>query len=102
MPTIDDELERWVGAGVIDTLTADRIRVFEKSREQPTGLRWQVLLALIFGALLLAAGLSLFVAAHWDELSPGTRFSLVIGVLIVLHGAGLFVSPKFERLAIVL
>lgn len=102
MATIDDELERWIGAGVIDPLTADRIRVFEKSREQPTGLRWQVLLALIFGALLLAAGVSLFVAAHWDELSPGARFSLVMGMLIVLHGAGLFVRPKFERLAIVL
>lgn len=102
MATIDDELERWVGAGVLDPLTADRIRVFEKSREQPTGLRWQVLLALIFGALLLAAGVSLFVAAHWDDLSPGARFSLVMGMLIVLHGAGLFVRPKFERLAIVL
>ena len=102
MATIEDELERWVGAGVIDPLTADRIRVFEKSRERPSGLRWQVLLTLIFGALLLAAGVSLFVAAHWDELSPGARFSLVMGLLIVLHGAGLFVRPKFERLAIVL
>ncbi|HKD84520.1 MAG TPA: DUF2157 domain-containing protein [Terriglobales bacterium] len=101
MPTIDDELERWVGAGVIDAPTADRIRVFEKSREQPSGLRWQVLLALIFGALLLAAGVSLFVAAHWDELSPAARFSLVMATLIVLHGAGLWVRPKFERLAIV-
>jgi len=102
MPTIDDELERWVGAGVIDTLTAERIRVFEKSREQPTGLRWQVLLALIFGALLLAAGLSLFVAAHWDELSPGARFTVTMSMLVVLHLGGLLVRTRFDRLAIAL
>ena len=102
MPAIDDELERWVGAGVIDTLTAERIRVFEKSREQPAGLRWQVLLALIFGALLLAAGLSLFVAAHWDELSPGARFTVTMSMLVVLHLGGLLVRPRFDRLAIAL
>jgi len=99
MPTIDDELQRWVGAGVIDTLTAERIRVFEESREQPTGLRWQVLLALIFGALLLAAGLSLFVAAHWDELSPGARFTVTMSMLVVLHLGGLLVRTRFDRLA---
>jgi uncharacterized membrane protein len=102
MPTIDDELQRWVGAGVIDPLTAERIRVFETSREKPTGLRWQVLLALIFGALLLAAGLTLFVAAHWDELSPGARFTVVMTVLVVLHGGGLLVRSRFDRLAIAL
>ncbi len=102
MPTIDDELQRWVGAGVIDPLTADRIRVFETSRQRPAGLRWQVLLALIFGGLLLAAGISLFVAAHWDELSPGARFTVTMGILVVLHMGGLLVRPRFDRLAIAL
>jgi len=102
MPTVDEELERWVGAGVIDPLTADRIRVFERSREKPAGLRWQVLLALIFGALLLAAGISLFVAAHWDELSPGARFTVTMGMLVVLHLGGILVRARFDRLAIAL
>jgi uncharacterized membrane protein len=102
MPLLDDELERWVGAGVMDTATAARIRVFEKLREKPAALRWQVLLALILGALLLAAGTGLFVAAHWDELSPGARFTLTMGILIVLHGAGIAVRSRFERLAIAL
>lgn len=102
MPTIDDALRRWIQAGVLDEAAAERIRVFEASREQPTGLRWQVLLALIFGALLLAAGVTLFVAAHWDELSPGARFTVVMSVLIVLHVGGLLVRPHFDRLAIAL
>jgi len=102
MPTIDDALQRWTRAGVLDEATAERIRVFEASREQPTGLRWQVLLALIFGALLLAAGVTLFVAAHWDELSPLARFTVVMSVLIVLHVGGLLARPRFDRLAIAL
>jgi uncharacterized membrane protein len=102
MPAIDEELERWTRAGVVDAPTAERIRAFEASREHPAGLRWQVLLALIFGAILLAAGVTLFVAAHWDELSPIARFIVVMGMLVVLHVGALLVRPHFERLAIVL
>src|SRR5208337_3714839 len=102
MPTIEDALQRWTRAGVLDEASVERIRVFEASREHPTGLRWQVLLALIFGAILLASGISLFVAAHWDELSPGARFSVTMGMLIVLHAAGLLARSRFDRLAIIL
>src|SRR5579864_4139085 len=102
MTAIDEALQRWTRAGVLEEAAAERIRVFEASREQPTGLRWQVLLALIFGAILLAAGISLFVAAHWDELSPGARFAVVMLMLIVLHVGGLLVRQRFDRLATVL
>src|ERR1019366_2979675 len=102
MQAIDEVLERWTRAGVVDAPTAERIRLFEASRERPAGLRWQVLLALIFGAILLAAGVTLFVAAHWDELPPLERFIVVMGMLVVLHVGALLVRPRFERLAIVL
>lgn len=102
MQAIDEALQRWTREGVLDEAAAARIRAFEASREHPAELRWQVLLALIFGAILLAAGISLFVAAHWDELSPTFRFIVVMGALIVLHGAGLAIRPRFDRLAIAL
>lgn len=102
MQAIDEALQRWVRAGVLDEAAAERIRVYEAAGEHPSGLRWQVLLALIFGAILLASGISLFVAAHWDELSPGSRFGVVMATLIVLHVAGLLVRPRFDRLAIAL
>src|SRR6516164_11228410 len=100
--TIDDALQRWTSAGVLDAATAERIRQFEAGREQPAGLRWQVLLALIFGAILLAAGIALFVAAHWDRLSPLTRFAVVMGTLIAIHLIAILVRERFDRLAIVL
>jgi len=100
MPAIDDALQRWTSAGVLDAATAERIRAFEASRQHPAGLRWQVLLALIFGAIMLASGISLFVAAHWDELSPSARFTVVMLMLIVLHVGGLLARSRFDRLAI--
>jgi uncharacterized membrane protein len=99
---LEDALQRWTLAGILDQPTADRIRRFEAEQEHPAGLRWQVLLALIFGAILLAAGIALFVAAHWDRLSPLTRFLLVMAILIVIHALAIGVRERFDRLAIVL
>lgn len=70
---LEKNLDQWVAAGVLDTATAERIRGFEQSRRSSDGLRWPVLLALALGGVLLCAGVLLFVAAHWDELSPAWR-----------------------------
>jgi uncharacterized membrane protein len=102
LQALEDALQRWTLAGILDGPTADRIRRFEAEHEQPAGLRWQVLLALIFGAMLLAAGVALFVAAHWDRLSPLTRFLLVMATLIAIHAIAMAVRERFDRLAIVL
>ncbi|HVP55379.1 MAG TPA: DUF2157 domain-containing protein [Candidatus Eisenbacteria bacterium] len=99
---LENALQRWIEAGLLDAATAEHIRQFEAGREQPSGLRWQVLLALIFGAILLAAGIALFVAAHWDRLSPVSRFVVVMGSLVAIHLIALLVRPRFDRLAIVL
>src|SRR3989442_10409856 len=63
-------LGRWVEARLIDAGTAERIQAFENDRERRGGRRWPVILACVFGGLLLCAGVLLFVAAHWDEMSP--------------------------------
>jgi len=99
---LEDALQRWTRAGILDELTADCIRQFEGEREEPAGLRWQVLLALIFGAILLAAGIALLVAAHWDRLSPLSRFLVVMFTLIAVHAVAIAVRDRFEWLATVL
>ena len=82
-------LDRWQSAGLIDGDAAQRIRSFEQTRSGLAGLRWPTIVALAFGGLMLGAGvLLLFVAAHWDTLSPGARFALVLTMLAVFHGAG--------------
>ncbi len=81
-------LKRWLDAGVLDAAAAERIRAFEASRGGVHRQGRLTLVAFSLGALLLAAGILLFVAAHWDRMSPGGRFSLVLALVAALHAGG--------------
>lgn len=97
--SLEKNLEQWVSAGVLDAATAERIRAFEQSRHSTEGLRWPVLLALALGGLLLCAGVLLFVAAHWDELSPAFRFTLVLLMVALFPVAGALTAERFAALS---
>jgi uncharacterized membrane protein len=91
---------RWAEAGVIDSETADRIRVFEEQRPQTAaGWRWPVVLALAAGALMLGAAVLLFVSAHWDTLSPAMRFSVVVAMVTVFHLGGAAMADRSPAMA---
>ncbi len=92
-------LVRWADAGLIDTATAQQIRTYESARAGSTGLRWPILIALAFGGLMLGGGVLLFVAAHWDALSPGQRFGLVLLLVAGFHVAGALVADRFQGLS---
>ncbi len=101
MPDLERQLERWVGARLIDTLTANRILEFEKQSGKGR-LRWPAILAIGFGTLMLCAGILLFVAAHWDDISPAQRFALVLGLVAVFHIAAGLLGPKVPSMGIAL
>src|SRR5438045_1587763 len=90
-PKLETKLREWTAAAVIDAATAGRIHDFEDKRVEPK-LRWPILLAVAFGALLI-------VAAHWDELSPSGRFALVLAMVALFHVGGAFVEERFAKLA---
>ncbi|MGE0029906.1 MAG: DUF2157 domain-containing protein [Steroidobacteraceae bacterium] len=81
-------LERWSKAGLLDAAAAARIRAWEEEHGGEAGRSRLALIAFAFGALLLTAGVLLFVAAHWDRLAPGGRFALVLAMIAVLHAGG--------------
>jgi hypothetical protein len=97
--SLDKQLERWVSGGVVDASTAARIRTFEESHGSNERLRWPVLLAVALGGMLLCAGVLLFVAAHWDELSPAWRFTLVLILVAVFPIAGALTEERFSALS---
>ena len=90
---------RWHTAGLIDDQTAAAIRTYEQSQEKPSSHQWQVLVALILGGILLGAGVLLFVAAHWENVSPLVRLIMVLSMLVFFHGLGLLVHDRFPGFA---
>ena len=96
---LEKRLERWLSGGVVDAGAAARIRTFEESRSSSERLRWPVLLAVALGGVLLCAGVLLFVAAHWDELSPAWRFTLVLILVAVFPIAGALTEERFPALS---
>jgi uncharacterized membrane protein len=98
----EGHLDRWASAGLLDADTAGRIRAWESGRSPAQGLGWPIRIALAFGAVLLGAGVLLFVSAHWDQLSPAGRMSLVVASVAVLHGGGAAATGRFEGLSVAL
>ena len=99
MADYESLLNRWQKAGVLDAEVAGRIRAFEFEQERPAGLRWQGIVALILGAILLACGVVLFVSAHWDQIGPGARYTLVIAMVAVFHLSGAWARERFRGLS---
>ena len=99
MKDIEGLITRWQSAGVLDAVAAERIRAYELEQKKPTGLRWEVLVALILGGLLLACGVVLFVSAHWEDLGRGARLTLVMAMVAVFHIGGAAVRERFHGLS---
>lgn len=99
MADIERLLIRWRLAGVLDAVAADRIRAWETEQKRPAGLRWQGIVALVLGAILLACGVTLFVSAHWDEIGPGSRYAILMGTVCVFHLAGAWTRNGYAALS---
>ena len=99
MTDLEPLLIRWKSAGVLDEDAAGRIRAFEHEQKRPTGLRWQGVVALVLGAILLSCGVVLLVSAHWDELGPALRYALVIAMVAVFHLAGGLTRQSYRGLS---
>jgi uncharacterized membrane protein len=96
---LEVQVQRWTEAGIIDAEAARRIIAFEAGQHRRASLRWPVFLAMAFGGILVAAGVTLFVAAHWGELSPLERFLLVLFLVAVFHLGGALLANRFPALS---
>ena len=99
MADFESHLNRWQTAGVLDAEAVGRIRAYEDSQQKPSGLRWQGIVALILGAILLACGVALFVSAHWDQMGPAARLIVVLAMVSVFHLGGGWARSHFGGLS---
>jgi uncharacterized membrane protein len=91
MADFERHLTRWQSAGLLDSVVASRIRAYEREQKKSAGqdaksVGWQVIVALILGAILLACGVALFVSAHWDKIGPLARLALVLAMVSLFDG----------------
>ncbi len=103
-------LDAWREAGLIDEQTADRILEYERDpgrplspwqgdRVLPESARWPVILTLSLGALLVGAGVLLFVSSHWDVLSPAQRMAVVVALVAGFHASGASLGSRSTALS---
>jgi hypothetical protein len=100
---IDRRIDRWVGAGVIDTAAAERIRTFERN-EQPArpvtetdDERPGLIEALLYlGFAVAGAGVVFLVGQQWGELEAWSRLMVaaVSAGLALAAGAGMHLAPQ--------
>lgn len=94
----DKAIRRWLDAGVIDAATAARLRAHETAAAAPATGRLAVI-AFGLGGLLVAAGILLFVAAHWADLGPAARLAGVVAMTALLHLAAGVTTSRQPALA---
>ena len=99
---LEPSLDRWVEAQILERQQADRIRQFELAQAPRRRARWPVIMAVAFGGIMLAAGMLLFVSAHWDELPAFQRMALLVLAVGGFHLGGAFTANRFRAVSITL
>lgn len=89
---LEAALTRWTAAGLLTAEQTERIRDYES--HAPRQSRLPVILGLALGGILSAAGLLLFVSAHWEDMSPLQRIVVLICAVGGAHLAGAFASER--------
>jgi len=99
---LESSLDRWTQAALLNSEQAALIREYETARTPRRGARAPILIGLALGGIMLAAGVLLFVAAHWDDLSPAQRMMLLVLAVGGSHLAAAFCGERFRAMAVTL
>lgn len=98
----ESSMDRWTQAGVLSSEQAARIREYESARAPRHGPGVHILIGLTLGGIMLAAGVLLFVAAHWIDLSPAQRMTLLVAAVGGSHLAAALCAERFHAMAVTL
>ena len=100
-PPLEQELHQWVDAGVIDPLTADRIRAFTSSPKSP-GLRWPAVLAIALAPSWWGPACCCSSPPTGKTFHPPQRFVLVLAMVTGFHLAAGALMPRMRALGLAL
>jgi uncharacterized membrane protein len=99
---LKQELQIWQSDGII---TPDQSAAINQRYmlDQTAGESRNIVLSAIYiiGAVLVAAGIISFVAAHWDKIAPSVKITVIISFMLACHLSGFYlwrISGKSPRL----
>jgi hypothetical protein len=92
----DDDLKRWVDAGLIDTPTAASISAYEADRPGTGRIGRGIEAIAYLGAVLVLVALGVLATEFWDRLEPWGRLALAGVVAVVLFAVGLLLGRSEE------
>jgi len=93
--SVEEHLQRWRAAGVLDEASAERIQAFESSQGPAPATQREghgILEALIYlGVAVVAVGVIILVSSSWDDLEEWARVAVVgvPGLFALAVGGGL-------------
>ncbi|MBA4182086.1 MAG: hypothetical protein C0506_15985 [Anaerolinea sp.] len=81
MVSVEDHLRQWSEAGIVDAVTSERIRSFERSRRATTAAeRPSVLEILVYlGVAVIGVGVFILVSISWEDLEEWARVAVTAG-----------------------
>ena len=92
--SLDEATERWVEAGILDEETAAAIREFERKvesddvRDRSREDNRLVLAVSVMGAVLVGAGVFLYLSANWGQISTAVRTLVLVATPLAAGTAG--------------
>lgn len=88
----EDDLRRWIDAGLIDVATRDRILTFEAERsiepQAPSGRPGVPELLVYLATAITAAGVTVLAATNWENLASPARIAIPGVAAAATFGAG--------------
>jgi len=99
---LQQEASFWVSEGIITEEARQKIlgryggEYLERVKVSRQGRLTQIIVTL--GAILIGAGVLLFISANWDTIPKGFKLLIIFSSIAVAYGAGLWLeSIQFER-----
>ena len=92
---LQNEIETWVRAGIIDDRQARAIRGHYPSQEESAS--WGRIAFGVAGGVLIGLGVILLFAYNWEKMHKFAKLAVVFMALIAAHGAALSVKRAATR-----
>src|SRR6266700_2364060 len=102
MPDIEQLLNRWQSAEVLDSVAAARIRAWEAEQKRPAGLAWQGVVALILGGILLATGAAIALVGQIFNIEEHWPAAILLWAIAALAGWSLLQDQAQQILTLLL